>query len=152
MNKSVFMGTTEVSAARSASEIVAELVSAGASSINTDYKDGKIVGVRWVMKVNGQDVWFDMPARIDPVFLVINGQRKFNRQANAAVDRETAERVAWRQLLRWVQAQNALIATKMAQPGEVYMAYACAPGTDRTMFQLWTAQLALPAPEVKNAV
>ena len=141
------MGTTEVPAARSASEIVAELVNGGASSINTEYANGKIVGVRWVMKVNGRDIWFDMPARIEPVYQMLYAHGGDSYRWDEGKNRERAERIAWRQLLRWVQAQNALIQTKMAQPGEVYMAYACAPGTNKTMFQIWNSQLALPAPD-----
>lgn len=152
VSKSIFMESTEVPAARSASEIVAELVQAGAGSINTDYENGRIKGVRWTMKVNGRDVWFDMPVRIEPVYQILYARSGDSSRFDETKAREKAERIAWRQLLRWVQAQNSMIMSEMAQAGEVYMAYACAPGTDRTMFQLWTAQLALPAPEVKNAI
>lgn len=141
------MGTTEVPAARSASEIVAELVNAGASSINTDYTNGKIVGIRWVMKVNGRDVWFDMPARVEPVYQMLYARGGDSYRWNEEKNREQAERIAWRQLLRWVQAQNALIQCKMAEAGEVYMAYAVAPGSNRTMFQVWSGRLALAAPD-----
>lgn len=145
MPKSLFMGSTGVAAARSASKVVAELVNGGASSISTNYDNGRIIGIRWVMKVNGQDIWFDMPARVDPVFQRIRMERKRPTDSTDAVDLATAERVAWRQLLRWVQAQNAMIQSRLSDPGEVYMAFAVAPGTGRTMFQTWTAQLALPA-------
>jgi hypothetical protein len=114
------METTKVSARDSAAEITASLVAHGAKSINTDYEGGKIVGLRWIMRVSGQDVLFDMPARVDPV-------HKRLKQAYPRWDsvktRETAERVAWRQLLRWVQAQNAMIDIGMAQTAEVFMPY-----------------------------
>jgi hypothetical protein len=45
-----------------------------------------------------------------------------------------AERVAWRQILRWVQAQYAMIETGMVQPAEVFLAYMVNPATNRTLF------------------
>jgi len=40
-----------------------------------------------------------------------------------------------------------MIETGMVAPAEVYMAYAIVPGSDKTMFECWSAQLALPAPK-----
>lgn len=85
------MGTTKVGPQQTAGEVVSELVKAGATSINTDYKNGKISGIRWIMRVGSSQVLFDMPIRIEPVLKKIG-------------DRDQAERTAWRQLLRWVQA------------------------------------------------
>lgn len=123
--KSFYMSSTEISPSQTAGEIVSELVRAGANSINTDYKDGQISGIRWVMVVAGIQLVFDMPVRIDPVHLKMGGRLR---------DRAQAERTAWRQLLRWVQAQNAMIDTGMAQPCEVFLAYLVDPATNRTLF------------------
>jgi len=112
--KTLFMETTQIDPQKTATEITAELVKAGATSINTDYKNGKVSGLRWVMRVSGRDVLFDMPARVDPVFKIINGRRSYPA-GHRVQDQEQAERVAWRQLLRWVQAQLAMIDTGMVQ-------------------------------------
>lgn len=137
--KKLYMETTKIEASRTASEIVAELVRSGATSINTDYQNGQISGLRWIMKINVVDALFEMPARVDPVAKILGR-------------RDQAERVAWRQLLRWVQAQNAMIDTGMVKPGEVYFAYAVHPGTNRTIFEYITETQfkALPAPEQKQ--
>lgn len=148
--KTLFMETTEIDPQRTAGEIVSELVNAGASSVNMDYEKCCISGLRWVMRVSGNDVLFDMPARIEPVFKLLNGRRKssYDKTTNADKDREQAARVAWRQLLRWVQAQNAMIATGMVQAAEVYLAYMVNPGTGTTLFEhmMDTQFKALPAP------
>ena len=135
--KTLFMETTVIDPARSAGEITAELVAAGATSINTDYKDNKVCGLRWIMKANGVDVLFDMPVRVTPVFKVLNGRRasQWDRTQKAASDLLQAERVAWRQLLRWVQAQNAMIDAGMVQPAEVYLPYMVVHASGRTLFQ-----------------
>lgn len=117
------MGTTKVGTQQTAREVMSELVRSGATSINTDYADGKISGIRWIMLVRGSQVLFDMPIRIDPVHELMGGPR------------EQAERVAWRQLLRWVQAQNAMIDQGMAEAAEVYLAYMVNPATSRTLFE-----------------
>lgn len=124
-NKSgLYMGTTNISPTQTCGEIISELVRCGANSINTDYKNGLISGIRWVMPVSGTPVLFEMPIRVEPILKKLGGR-----------DRQQAERTAWRQLLRWVQAQNALIEVGMAQAGEIYLAYMVNPGTNRTLFE-----------------
>ena len=88
------------------------------------------------MKVNGSDVLFDMPVRIEPIAKLIR-------------DRAQAERVAWRQLLRWVQAQNAMIETGMVQAVEVYLPYVVVHSSGQTLFQRMNESQfkMLPAPE-----
>lgn len=150
MKKTLYMETTEIDPTRTAGEIVSELVAGGASSVNTDYKDGTISGLRWVMRVGSQDVLFDMPVRVKPVYEFLLARREGNNQYVSSQDKERlrqkAERVAWRQLLRWVQAQNAMIDTGMVQSGEVYLAYMVNPGTNQTLFDhmLSTQFKALP--------
>lgn len=136
--KKLHMETTQVDATKTAGEIIAELVSAGATSINTEYKNGQVSGLRWIMRVNGADVLFDMPVRIEPVFKILNDRRSYPVGC-ADQDRQQATRVAWRQLLRWVQAQNAMIETGMVQAHEVYMPYLVINhGTGQTLFQKMT--------------
>jgi len=121
--KTIYMGTTKIDAQTTAGEIVSELVKAGATSINTDYVHGAISGLRWVMPVNGTAALFDMPVRVEPVLKLIG-------------DKDQAVRVAWRQLLRWVQAQNAMIETGMVEAAEVYFAYHIPAGHDQGLFEL----------------
>jgi hypothetical protein len=113
MSKAIFMETTGVSVQRTVSEIVGELVSSGATAVNTDYKDGRVSGLRWVMRIGEKDVLFDMPVRIEPVFRLLEARAKRPRADFREKAMRDAERIAWRQLLRWVQAQNAMIQTSM---------------------------------------
>jgi hypothetical protein len=145
----LFMETTKIHAHQSADEIVRELVSHGARSINTDYDDGRVVGLRWVMRVSGSDVLFDMPARVDAVRKLL--MRETTGSARRHVE-EKAERIAWRQLLRWVQAQLAFIDCGMAQTAEVFMPYMVLnPGSNKRLFDMLMDQQfkALPAPEAQ---
>ena len=136
MKKTLYMETTTVDATRTCGEVTSELIRAGANQIATTYENGRVTGLRWIMRVNGIDQLFEMPTRFEPVFKILNGRRSTWDRANKAdADRVQAERVAWRQLLRWVQAQNAMIQTGMVKPEEVYVAYWVPPGETVTLFQ-----------------
>ena len=122
--KTLFMETTEVPAERTAAEISSLLIQAGASQIATDYGAGEITGLRWTMRVTGRDLLFAMPARVDPVYKTL--RKRCSGNINAARDarlKSQARRVAWRQLLRWTQAQLAMIECGMTEASEVFLPY-----------------------------
>jgi hypothetical protein len=134
------METTEIPAERSAGEITGELIKAGASAINTDYENGVIVGLRWVMKLRGTDQLFSMPVRIAPVEKILLSRRKgFLGNDVRAKIKDQARRVAWRQLLRWIQAQMAMIQCGMAESGEVFFAYLQSPA-GQSIFEVFAEQ------------
>jgi hypothetical protein len=141
MAKTLFMETTEVPAERTAAEVSAELIKAGATQINTSYENGKVIGIKWIMRINGIEALFQMPARIEPIYRILSKRRAGNtgRSTDGKLyypDLWTkAERVAWRQLLRWTQAQNAMIETGMVQAAEVFFAYSVHPSTGQTLFE-----------------
>ena len=151
------METTMIAPGKTAGEIISELVAAGANQINQTYSDGRIIGIRWVMRVDGQDLLFDMPVRVEPVYVIFAKRRghKTGRNTEGRIvypqDMEKAERVAWRQLLRWIQAQVAMIQTGMVKAEEVFLPYWFDPVKSQTLFQSMSEMRfkALPAPEVK---
>ena len=123
--KTLYMETTQVASSKSAAEITQVLVAAGARQIAADYSQaGDITGLRWMMIVQGVPVLFQMPTRTDPIYQILRKRRKgyFSNSDQAKLQLQ-AERVAWRQLLRWVQAQAAMIATGMVEAGEVFAPY-----------------------------
>lgn len=135
--KTLFMETTEITAERSAGEISSELIKGGATQIATDFTEGKITGLRWTMRAGGRDLLFSMPARVQPVYDLLLSRRsdkgRWISVEDAAKLRSKADRVAWRQLLRWVQAQLAMIDTGMVEASEVFLPY-LDDGTGQTLF------------------
>ena len=81
--KTLFMETTEVPAARTAGEVSAELIRAGATQIATSYDQGKVIGLRWTMKVNGLDALFEIPARVEPIFEILQKRKGWTRGRTA---------------------------------------------------------------------
>lgn len=149
--KTLFMETTCVEADKTAGEIVSCLVSHGARQIAMEYNDKKeVVGLQFLLMVCGQPQPFKLPARIDPVFKILNGRRRFSheRALNAVKDRSQATRVAWRQVLRWVQAQMAMIDTGMVEAHEVFSPY-WLNQNGQTLFEVLSESKfkALPAPQ-----
>lgn len=145
--KAFFMETTMVPPERTVGEISGCLIQAGATQIATDYEAGKIKGLRWTMRVNGRSFLFAMPARVEPIYQAFAKRRRPNFERDVDL-RYKAERVAWRQLLRWVQAQLAMIECGMTEPTEVFFPYLTSGETGQTMYSLFVEkQLKLPPPE-----
>lgn len=127
---------TEVSAERSADDICVELVSVGARRISRDYDEkGVMTGMMWTIKLEGNDVTFKMPARINGVLKHLKENSRSHKDINIK-----ARNVAWRQLLYWVRAQVVMIQTDMVEPTQPFMAYAWNEGTQQTLFDSFRNQ------------
>lgn len=146
--QSLFMETTKISPGRTSGEIISFLVEVGASQVNQEFKDGRISGLRWIMHVQGVPMLFAMPIRSDRVFAVLQSRRKRMRERSAKDDLLAADRIAWRQLLRWVEAQSAMIQTGLAEAGEVFLPYAEYNG--KTLFEYLSGQGMKLLPEGKG--
>lgn len=148
----LFMETTQIDAERTAQEIKKLLVGAGATDIYEKYENKKISALSFQLDIDGKPVPFTLPIRTSPVFELMKKGRsrawlehwRFKEKHKQQLI-DQAERVAWRQILRWLQAQVALIETGMVQAQEVFMPYhEVAPGV--TLFTaIQNRRIALPA-------
>jgi hypothetical protein len=132
---SLYMESTKISAERTAHEISNILIQAGASAIRHDVKEKKICGLSFTLEIKGDQVPFTLPVRIEPIFRYL--QKRIsprNRDRNKPAQLLQAERVAWRQLLRWIQAQVALIDTGMVKADEVFLPY-IQTGVNETLYE-----------------
>jgi len=144
----ILMENTEVPPQRTAAEIIGRLVEAGACNIMQDFDDGEIVGVCFTLKVRDQVFAYKLPVQIDGVFRLIQARRKgFGHAKQVDRDWAKARRVAWRQVLRWVEAQLAMIQLKMVEADEVFLPYMQA-ATGESMYELFVQRgpKCLPAP------
>jgi hypothetical protein len=143
-NKTVFMGTTEVPARASREKIMSVLVDRGARDISLQYDARRVSGLSFCMVTKYGPMRFDMPLRVEALFQMLQTERRRQRDQHVEQDRERADRIAWRQLLRWLEAQLGLMDMGMAEDAEVFMPYAV--GHDgKTMFQTMTEQRLLGA-------
>jgi hypothetical protein len=135
--KTLFMGTTKIDPHKTEGEIRAALVASGARQIATDYgSGGTISALRFIIPVQGQELAFALPVRSAALVHHLRG------------DKAQAERTAWRQLLRWVEAQFAMIDCGMVKAEEVYAPYML-QGNGQTLYEcLATTQFkAIEAPK-----
>ncbi len=135
--------TTDVPAKRTIDAIVAMLVRKGASSITQEYfADGRVKAVSFMLQVGGLAIPFLLPANTEGVAGVLKKEKPYNVRSTGSMNnyymrqREQAERIAWRILKDWVEAQMALIESGQAEAAQVFMPYAQSRGGS-TVYKLW---------------
>ncbi len=121
---SLYMETTEIPPERTIAEITTLLVKHGATGIASKYEGGMVAAVMFQVPIGGREVPFKLPCRTEALFKVLHARRRQGyRHRWEEQDREQSKRVAWRQMLRWIQAQLALVETGMVQIEEVFLPY-----------------------------
>lgn len=115
--------TTGIDADKSAGEISKALRKIGAQSVLTDYDPNGdfIVALTFRLNLHGNDVSFRLPCDWKPVLEILQNDRKVPRNK---CTQEQAVRVAWRIVKDWVEAQAAIIETKMVSTVQVFLPYA----------------------------
>jgi hypothetical protein len=112
--------TTTVPAARTAAQVQALLVKAGARGVSFEYDDQAVlIGMRFVVATTFGPRPFLLPVNPRKVQTVLSRQKVSRPQQTL----EHAERVAWRIVKDWIEAQLALIATEMVSLDQVMLPY-----------------------------
>ena len=119
----LYMETTKISAEQTVTEIQKVLGKYGAGKILTEYKDGEIIAVSFSVNISNNDIPFKLPCRWQAIYNEFASRRKTHRKNSEEKDIKQAKRTAWRQILRWVEAQLALVNTNMVKIQEVFMPY-----------------------------
>ena len=115
--------TTKIDADKTAHEIAKCLSMHGAQAVLTEYdkKEGYVLAISFRIDLEGQTVGFRLPCDWKPVLEILKRDPKVPRNQITEVQ---AVRVAWRIVKDWVEAQMALVETKMATTQEVFLPYA----------------------------
>lgn len=113
--------TTKVPVFRSVQEIQKALVKAGASSIMQDFdSEGVISAIAFQINLNGNNISFRLPSETRAVLAVMQQ----DGTPRSYLTEEHAQRVAWRIIKDWVEAQMAIVQTKMVTLPQVFLPYA----------------------------
>lgn len=113
--------TTKVPVSRSIDQIQKALIKAGARSVMFDYdSQGNINAVAFKIILSGNAISFVLPGRTREVLEVM----KHDGTPHSYVNDEQAQRVAWRIIKDWVEAQMAIVATNMVSLPQVFLPYA----------------------------
>lgn len=118
--------TTKVPADRSIAEISAMLAKAGAKKIMHDYDDnGYITALSFALELDGQLVGYRLPTDWRPIKTIVAEIRRGNtRLSKDVLTDQHAINVAWRITKDWVEAQLAILETKMVTTPQLFLPYA----------------------------
>lgn len=86
-------------------------------------------------RYNSEEKWisYKLPCRSDMIFHHLQNKRVNNTEQTDQKDWDQARRVAWRQILRWLESQFALMDVGMTDIKEVFLPY-CYDGK-KTLFE-----------------
>lgn len=122
--------TTKVNVYTTLGEIQVQLVKHGAKKIMQDYDDnGHISALTFQIDTPAGLRAIRLPANVDAV-------RKVLAKQKVKCDREQAERVAWRIVKDWVEAQMAILESEMVQIDEIFLPY-MVNNSGQTLFQAY---------------
>ena len=122
--------TTKVDVYTTLGEIQKQLVKHGARKILQDYDDNdRIVALTFQINTPTGMRGIRLPANVDAVHKVMIRQK-------VKCDRDQAERVAWRILKDWVEAQMAILESEMVQMDEIFLPY-MVNNNGQTLFQAY---------------
>ena len=115
--------TTKIDADKTVGEIAKMLSKNGAQAVLTEYDevDSYVTALSFRINVSGQLISFRLPSDWKPVLKVLESDNKVPRSLK---HRDQAVRVAWRILKDWVEAQMALVQTRMVSTEQVFLPYA----------------------------
>lgn len=114
--------TTTVDAFKTVSEIEYILMKHKAKSIMKNYDGESITGLSFLIDTGVQQIPVKLPVKVDECLEVLKREKK-NGTKSIKATREQAERVAWRILKDWVEAQMALLDIEMVRFEEIFLPY-----------------------------
>lgn len=126
--------TTTIDAFKTVSEIEYILMKHKAKSIMKNYDGESITGLSFLIDTGAQQIPVRLPVKVEECLEVLKREKKNSPRSNIKATKEQAERVAWRILKDWVEAQMALLDIEMVQLQEIFLPYIEIP-SGQTIYQ-----------------
>ena len=115
--------TTTIDSFKTVSEIEYILMKHKAKSIMKNYDGESITGLSFLIDTGVQEIPVRLPVKVDECLKVLKKEKRENPRKQIKDTREQAERVAWRILKDWVEAQMALLDIEMVRFEEIFLPY-----------------------------
>lgn len=115
--------TTTIDSFKTVSEIEYILMKHKAKSIMKNYDGDSITGLSFLIDTGFQQIPVRLPVKVDECLKVLKKEKRENPRKQIRDTREQAERVAWRILKDWVEAQMALLDIEMVRFEEIFLPY-----------------------------
>src|SRR5574343_614178 len=127
--------TSTVPADRSVSHIERRLVAQKAKNILKQYSpEGKLDAIAFIVEINGKDMPFKLPAKVDQVQKKLSGSVRRARKGTMARITDQAERTAWKLVADRVDVQMSVIELDQVEFLEVFLPYVYDPSTQQTFY------------------
>lgn len=123
--------STTIAVDKTVGEVIGLLTRRGVMSVSTEFDEGKLVGLSFVMKTDYGPRMYKLPVHAD-------GVRQVLRSNGAPPARQTPEhaaKVAWRIAKEWLEIQIALVDAGLAKLDEVMLPYMLTD--ERTMYEVY---------------
>lgn len=115
--------TTTIDAFKTVSEIEYILMKHRARSIMKVCDGESITGLSFLIDTGMQQIPVRLPVKVDECLKVLKKEKRDNPRKQIKDTREQAERVAWRILKDWIEAQMALLDIEMVRFEEIFLPY-----------------------------
>jgi hypothetical protein len=115
--------TTSIAAMKTVGECILRLAEHGASAIGTTYEKGRPAGLQFAIETPHGMRNYALPVNVTGTQKSLERAYRERRVPRAAMSREQAERVSWRVLKDWLEAQLALIEAGVAEMPQVMLPY-----------------------------
>jgi hypothetical protein len=130
--------TTSVAASKTQGEVTQVLARRSVTRISTLFDpEGNAKGLSFEMTTPHGVREFSLPVNVEGVLAAL---RKDPKTTNAQRTMAHAEKVAWRILKDWLEAQVALIDAEMASLDEVMLPYLVVDPSGQTMYGIYRAR------------
>lgn len=126
--------TTTVDSFKTVSEIEYILMKHKAKSIMKNYDGESITGLSFLIDTGVQQIPVRLPVKVEECLKVLKKEKRENPKKQIKDTRQQAERVAWRILKDWVEAQMALLDIEMVRFEEIFLPY-IETGSGQTIYE-----------------
>jgi hypothetical protein len=113
--------TTTINVNKTIEEIQGILSKHGATAIMTEYDNGNVTGLSFKIMTPRGELGIRLPSNTDRVLQVLKKQKKNNTKVKNTF--EQANKVAWRIIKDWIDAQMAILETEMVEMEEIFLPY-----------------------------
>jgi hypothetical protein len=133
--------TTSIDPHKTVGEIQKLLASKGARGILLEYNEhGDPSVVAFQIEVRGQQLRYRLPCRAERVCDILGKQWRAGKVERRYTTMQHANRVAWRIIKDWIEAQLAIVEAGMVDMAEVFMPYQLM-ASGQTMYEVMQHKL-----------
>ncbi|WP_314191987.1 hypothetical protein [uncultured Arthrobacter sp.] len=134
--------STKISAAQTVAEMQSLLAQHGARRISVDYEaSGMPSSLDFLLATPHGQRGFSLPANVDRMEALLQKEDAAGRlKAGSRAERTSqaqAERVAWRVMKTWLEAQLALVAAGMIDVDQALLAFLQVDAAGRTLYEVY---------------